>query len=56
MKTGDIIRCKKQTEHWHASSKEEDVTYLGLYGGSQPTTWTEVLTQAYYDDVARQVD
>ena len=56
MKTGDSIRCKKQTEHWHASSKEEDVTYLALYGGSQPTTWTEVLTQAYYDDVARQVD
>jgi quercetin dioxygenase-like cupin family protein len=56
MKTGDIIRCEKQTEHWHASSKEEDVTYLALYGGSQPTTWTEVLTQAYYDDVARQVD
>ncbi|MBD3636526.1 MAG: cupin domain-containing protein, partial [Crocinitomicaceae bacterium] len=45
MKTGDIIKCDKETEHWHASSKEEDVTYLALYGGTQPTTWTEVLTQ-----------
>ena len=43
IKTGDVIRCEKDTEHWHASSKEEDVTYLALYGGSQPTTWTEVL-------------
>jgi len=52
MKTGDIIRCEKNTEHWHASSKEQDVTYLALYGGTQPTTWTEVLTQEEYDQVA----
>ena len=54
MKTGDVIRCDKETEHWHASSKEKDVTYLALYGGTQPTTWTEVLTQEYYDQVANK--
>jgi len=55
MKTGDVIRCDKETEHWHASSKEKDVTYLALYGGTQPTTWTEVLTQEYYDQVANKL-
>ena len=55
IKTGDVIRCEKDTEHWHASSKEENVTYLALYGGSQPTTWTEVLSQEYYDQVANKL-
>ena len=55
IKTGDVIRCEKETEHWHASSKEKDVTYLALYGGSQPTTWTEVLSQEYYDQVANKL-
>ena len=52
MKTGDVIRCNKETEHWHSSSKESDVTYLALYGGTKPTTWTEVLSQEAYDQVA----
>ena len=52
MKKGDIIKCSKDTEHWHASSKEKDVTYLAIYGGTQPTIWTDKLTQAYYDEVA----
>lgn len=56
MKVGDVIKCNKETEHWHASSKESDVTYLALYGGSQPTTWTEVLTQEAYDKVAKQLE
>ena len=55
IKVGDIIKCAKETEHWHASSKENDVTYLALYGGTQPTTWTEVLTQEYYDQVAEKL-
>ena len=55
IKTGDVIRCEKETEHWHASSKEKDVTYLALYGGSQPTTWTKVLSQEYYDQVANKL-
>jgi len=55
MKTGDVIRCEKEIEHWHASSKEKDVTYLALYGGTQPTTWTEVVTQEYYDQVALEL-
>ncbi|MGX1023717.1 cupin domain-containing protein [Flavobacterium sp. CS20] len=55
LKAGDVIKCKKDTEHWHASTKESDVTYLAIYGGDNPTTWTEVLTQEYYDDVAKQL-
>ena len=55
MKVGDIIKCAKETVHWHASSKEQDVTYLALYGGSEPTTWTEVVSQAYYDEVAEKL-
>ncbi len=55
MKTGDVITCDKDTEHWHASSKESDVTYLAIYGGETPTTWTEVLSQEEYDRVAAQL-
>ncbi|MCX2718785.1 cupin domain-containing protein [Lentiprolixibacter aurantiacus] len=55
MKTGDVIKCNKETEHWHSSSKESDVTYLALYGGTQPTTWTEVLSQEDYDRVAERL-
>ena len=55
MKLGDVIKCDKETEHWHASSKESDVTYLAIYGGTQPTTWTEVLSQDYYDSVANKL-
>ncbi|THD69145.1 cupin domain-containing protein [Robertkochia marina] len=55
MKAGDVIKCPENTEHWHASSKESDVTYLALYGGTTPTTWTEVLSQEDYDRVAEQL-
>lgn len=55
MKVGDVIKCDKETEHWHTSSKENDVTYLAIYGGTQPTTWTEVLSQDYYDSVAKKL-
>ena len=41
LKKGDVIKCNKETEHWHASTKEKDVTYLAIYGGAQPTVWTE---------------
>ena len=50
LKTGDVIKCEKDIEHWHSSTKFNDVTYLALYGGGQPTTWTEVVTQEYYDE------
>lgn len=52
LKEGDVIRCKKDTEHWHSSTKDSDVTYLAFYSGEQPTVWTEVLTQEYYDEVS----
>ncbi|MFZ9045608.1 MAG: cupin domain-containing protein [Cyclobacteriaceae bacterium] len=55
LKKGDIIKCEKDIEHWHSSTKSSDVTYLALYGGEQPTTWTEVVTQAYYDEVANKL-
>ncbi len=55
LKVGDVIKCEKDTEHWHSSTKVNDVTYLALYGGGQPTTWTEVLTQEYYDEVAKKL-
>ena len=37
LKKGDVIKCAKETEQWHSSTKESDVTYLAIYGGSQPT-------------------
>lgn len=55
LKEGDVLKCEKNIEHWHSSTKFSDVTYLALYGGEQPTTWTEVLTQEYYDGVAEKL-
>ena len=55
LKEGDVIKCEKNTEHWHSSTKYKDVTYLAFYGGEQPTVWTEVLTQEYYDRVAEKL-
>lgn len=55
LKEGDVIKCPKDLEHWHASTKNSDVTYLALYGGGQPTEWTEVVTQEYYDTIAEKV-
>ena len=55
LKTGDVIKCPKDVEHWHTSTKESNVTYLALYGGEMPTQWTEVLTQEYYDSVAENL-
>ena len=55
LKAGDVIKCEKEIEHWHSSTKDSDVTYLAIYGGEQPTTWTEVLSQEYYDSVAEQL-
>ncbi|OAV45171.1 cupin domain-containing protein [Lewinella sp. 4G2] len=55
LREGDVIKCDKETEHWHSSTKTSDVTYLALYGGGAPTTWTEVVTQEYYDEVAARL-
>ncbi|QCW98984.1 cupin domain-containing protein [Aggregatimonas sangjinii] len=56
LKEGDVIKCAKDTEHWHSSTKFSDVTYLALYGGEAPTTWTEVVSQDYYDAVAEKLN
>ena len=55
MKEGNVIKCASGIEHWHSSTKTSDVTYLALYGESQPTTWTEVLTLQDYDAVAKKL-
>ena len=53
LKVGDVLKCAPNTEHWHASSREKDVTYLAIYSGE--TEWTEVLSQESYDKVASQL-
>jgi len=53
MKVGDVIKCDLDNEHWHSSSKDRNVTYLAIYSGT--TTWTEVLSQEYYDQVAENL-
>lgn len=53
MTVGDVIKCEQGREHWHSSSKDKDVTYLAIYSGE--TTWTEVLSQEDYDNVARKL-
>ncbi|RAJ04826.1 cupin domain-containing protein [Arenibacter echinorum] len=55
LKEGDVIKCEKDIEHWHSSTKDNDVTYLAFYGGEQPTIWTEVLKQEYYDKIAEKL-
>jgi len=55
LKEGDVIKCEKDIEHWHSSTKFSDVTYLAFYSGEQPTTWTKVVTQEYYDAVAEKL-
>jgi len=39
----------------HSSSKDSDVIYLAPYGGTIPTTWTEILIQEYCDEVASKL-
>ncbi|KPM31959.1 Cupin domain-containing protein [Croceitalea dokdonensis DOKDO 023] len=55
LKAGDVVRCKKETERWHSSTKNSDVTYIALYSGETPTVWTEMVTHTYYDNVAQQL-
>ncbi len=55
LKKGDVIRCEKETEHWHSSTKDSKVSYLAIYVGSEPTAWTEKLSQEYYDKVAEKL-
>ncbi len=54
LKKGDVITCEKETEHWHTSTPDSKVSYLAIYG-SEPTIWTEKLTQSYYDSVAQKL-
>ena len=54
MKKGDVLRCEKDTEHWHTSSVDSSVSYLAIYG-QDPTIWTEKLSKEYYERVAEQL-
>lgn len=51
LKKGDVIKCKKETEHWHTLTAYGGVSYIAIYG-SDPAVWTEKLTREYYDSVA----
>jgi quercetin dioxygenase-like cupin family protein len=51
LKVGDVLKCEPDIKHWHASSKEKDVTYLAIYSGE--TIWTDVLSQEEYDNIAK---
>jgi len=51
LKEGDVVKCDKETEHWHSSTSDSDVSYIAIYGGSTPTTWTEEVTKEYYDSI-----
>ena len=55
LKTGDVIKCEKDIEHWHSSTAYSKVSYLAIYG-SEPTVWTEKLTQEYYNSVAKKLE
>lgn len=55
MKVGDVINCEEDTEHWHSSSVDHDVTYLAIYGNEQ-TEWTEVISRDYYNTVAQRLN
>jgi len=54
LKKGDVIKCEKETEHWHTSTADSMVSYIAIYG-SEPTVWTEKLTREYYDTVAKKL-
>jgi len=54
MKKGDVIKCEKDTEHWHTASAHSSVSYIAIYG-NQPTIWTDKLSQEYYDSVAQKL-
>lgn len=54
LKKGDVIKCEKDTEHWHTSTADSKVSYIAIYG-SEPTVWTEKLTREYYDSVAQKL-
>lgn len=51
LKEGEVIKCDKETEHWHSATKESDVSYIAIYGGTSPTTWTKKVSREYYDSI-----
>lgn len=51
LKKGDVIKCGKDTGHWHTSSIDSKVSNTAIYRSSS-TVWTEKLKKEYYADVA----
>lgn len=54
MRKGDVIKCEKETEHWHRSSAQSLVSYIAIYG-NEPTVWTKKLSREYYHAVAEKL-
>src|SRR5690606_7247493 len=50
VRTGDLIKCEPNVEHWHAASPDSEVAYLAI-SGNKPTQWTDELTQEAYDAI-----
>ena len=48
VKKGDVIKCDKNTEHWHSASHDSMVSYITIYLASE-TIWTEKLSKIDYD-------
>ena len=55
LREGDVIKCDKNIEHWHSSTKQKLVSYLAVYGASN-TIWTEKLEKEYYDNIKIEPD
>ena len=50
LEEGSIVKCDKDTEHWHSSTPEHNISYLAIYGASE-TIWTEKLSKQTYDQI-----
>ena len=55
VKTGDVIKCTLNVEHWHAATSDSEFAYWAITGNAK-TQWGEKLTQVYYDSVNAAVN
>ena len=50
---GDVIKCTKGLEHWHAAAVNSGVTYLAITGNKR-TQWSEPVSEEVYGNVEPQ--
>lgn len=50
LRTGDLVTCAPNVEHWHAATPTTEVAYLA-FSGNKPTQWTDELTQEAYEAI-----